>query len=245
MTDSHDFDELLRSWPYEVDSLSVRQVTCADGRDVLQMRVDMGVLQLELSGRPDGTRPDGFETFYDLLLSEARSYGSEMVLDDDQCSEVEREYIQYYQRRLCWLRLEEYDKAVQDADHTLALLDLCREYSPDEEWTLSHEQQRPFVLFHRTQAAALLNLDKSKPHAAIAEINKGLDQLRAVYEEFDAEDQYDDDEFVGRLRDFREALKSEYASGRTLNERLEAAVAAEEYELAAQLRDELAKRHKA
>ncbi len=243
MTDSHRFDELLQNWPYEVDTLGVRRVTCADGREVLQMRVDMGVLQLEQTGRPDGTHPDGFETFYDYLVEEARRYGDEMVLDDDQCGEVDREFIQFYQRRICWLRLEEYASAVRDADHTLALMDFCRKHSPDEEWTLSLEQQRPFVLFHRTQAAALLLLDSSKPHTAIAEISKGLDQMRSLFEEFDVEEQFDEDEFVRRLREFRKALRSEYESGRTLNERLEKAVAAEEYELAARLRDELAKRH--
>ena len=243
MTDSHQFDELLSNWPYEVDALGVRRVTCADDREVLQMRVDMGVLQLELEGRPDGTSPDGFVTFYDYLLGESQRYGDEMVLDDDQCNEVDREFIQFYQRRICWLRLQEYRSAVRDADHTLKLMDFCRKHSPDQEWTLSHEQQRPFVLFHRTQAAALLLLDESGPDTAISEINKGLDELRTVFEEFQVEDQYETDEFVARLREFREALRTEYEVGRTLNERLEDAVAAEEYELAARLRDELAKRH--
>lgn len=244
MTDSHQFDELLRNWPYEVDALGVRRVTCADDREVLQMRVDMGVLQLELEGRPDGTSPDGFVTFYDYLLGEFGRYGDEMVLDDDQCNEVDREFIQFYQRRICWLRLQEYHNAVRDAEHTLRLMDFCRKHSPDEEWTLSHEQQRPFVLFHRTQAAALLLIDESGPDTAISEINKGLDELRTVFEEFEVEDQYETDEFVARLQEFREALRTEYEVGRTLNERLEDAVAAEQYELAAQLRDELAKRRK-
>jgi len=244
MTDSHQFDELLKNWPYEIDSLGVRRVNCQDGREVLQMRVDMGVLQLELTGRPDGTRPDGFETFYDYLLGELQRYGDELVLSDSQCNEVDREFIQFYQRRICWLRLQDYESAVRDADHTLALMDFCRRHSPDEEWTISHEQQRPFVLFHRTQANALLQIDKVSPEIAIAEINLGLEKIQTVFEEFNAAEQFEEDEFVGRLREFREALRSEYEVGRTLDERLEDAVAAEEYELAAQLRDELAKRHR-
>lgn len=241
MSDSHHFDSLLRNWPYDVDALGVRRVTCADEREVLQMRVDMGVLQLELKGRPDGTSPEGFVTYYDYLLGESQRYGVEMVLNDDQCNEVDREFIQFYQRRICWLRLQEYNNAVQDADHTLKLMDFCRKHSPDEEWTLSHEQQRPFVLFHRTQASALLLLDEGGPDTAVAQINKGLEELRTVFEEFEVEDQYESDEFVARLREFREALRSEYAVGPTLKERLDDAVAAEDYELAARLRDELGK----
>lgn len=244
MNDSHRFDELLRNWPYQAEKLDVRRVTCADGRQVLQMRIDLGVLQLELQGRPDGTRPDGFETFYDYLLDESRRFGDEMVLNDHQCLEVNREFAQFDQRRICWLRLQEYEHVVGDCDHSLRLMDLCRRHSPDEEWMLSHEQHRPFVLFHRTQAVTLILLDENRPESAISEINHGLDQIRAVFEEFQAMDQFDEDEFVSRLREFREALATEYDIGRTLNQRLKDAVAAEEYELAAQLRDELAKREK-
>ena len=71
----------------------------------------------------------------------------------EQCREADREFVQYYHRRLCWLAMREFSKAMHDADHTLLLMDFCRDHSPDEEWTMSHEQYRPFVLFHRTQAA--------------------------------------------------------------------------------------------
>jgi protein-arginine kinase activator protein McsA len=47
---------------------------------------------------------------------------------------------------------------------------------------------------------------------------------------------------VQRLRELKESLREHYRVGRTLNERLEDAIAAEQYELAAQLRDEIAKR---
>jgi hypothetical protein len=62
-------DHLLQQWPYTFGEVSARVVVAADGRDVLQLRVDMGVLQMEATGRPDGTRPGGCETYYDYLLS--------------------------------------------------------------------------------------------------------------------------------------------------------------------------------
>ncbi|HRX81229.1 MAG TPA: DNA helicase UvrBC, partial [Pirellulaceae bacterium] len=60
MSHPEHLDELLRDWSYEPQALGVRIVTGSDGRDVLQMRIDMGVLQLEMEGRPDGARPKGF-----------------------------------------------------------------------------------------------------------------------------------------------------------------------------------------
>ena len=47
---------------------------------------------------------------------------------------------------------------------------------------------------------------------------------------------------VIRLIELRESLRSEYAVGQTLAEKLAEAVADEQYELAAQLRDELTRR---
>ena len=160
MARKENIDRILRDWPYDPQGISVRKKKGDDGRDVLQMRLDLGMLQLEATGRPDGTRPQGAETYLRLSRSAARVQpdGNEYVMTEDECEEADREFVQYYHRRICWLALREFHKAVADADHTLDMMDFCRDHSPDEQWTLSHEQYRPFVLFHRTQAAALAAL---------------------------------------------------------------------------------------
>ena len=88
--------------------------------------------------------------------------------------EIDREFVQYYHRRICWLALKEYHRAAEDADHTLKLMDFSTAHSPDENWSLMHEQYRPFVLFHRTQALALTELEETDPEKAVATIYKGL-----------------------------------------------------------------------
>jgi hypothetical protein len=238
--DKH-LDGLLRDWVFDPQNLSVRLVKGDDGRDVIQMRVDLGILQLETKGRPDGSRPNGANTFLEAMLEKERE-SSEFVMSEQECFEADREFVQFYHRRISWLRLQHYHRAAADADHTLALMDLCRDHSPDEEWTLSHEQYRPFVLFHRTQASALAALEESGPEQAVVEINEGLEVMREVFVEHEAEDQFEEDEMVVRLIQLRESLREEYSVGRTLKERLAEAVATEQYELAARLRDELARR---
>jgi len=229
-------DRLLQSWEFDPVGVNARVVRGGDGRKVIQMRIDMGVLQLETAGRPDGARPEGFETYYDYLMSQVLVEGDEYVLTEPDCIEVDREFVQFYHRRICWLQLNEFERAVEDADHTLGLMDLCRQHSPDEHWTLSHEQYRRFVLFHRTQAAALAQLNSGDgPEAAIHEINQGVDSINAFLEEFEVED-FEDDELLERLKEMREDLRQRYEVGRTLHEQLADAVASEQYELAARLR---------
>jgi hypothetical protein len=150
--------------------------------------------------------------------------------------------VQFYHRRICWLALREYRRAACDADHSLAFMDFVRKFSGDEEWTVSHEQYRPFVLFHRIQAGALAELEENGPEAAIGEVNRGLSRFRDLFEEYDALEKFDSDELVSRLIELKESMRTHYQVGRTLDEQLADAVAREEYELAAKLRDQLARR---
>ncbi|MCD0460718.1 UvrB/UvrC motif-containing protein [Roseiconus lacunae] len=235
-------DDLLKDWEFDPHTLNVRMVKGSDGRDVIQMRVDMGILQLETTERPDGETVEGHSSYL-LYLQEALLEKPEMVLEEEQCMEVDREFMQFYHRRICWLRLQYYNRAVMDADHTLRLMDVSERVSPDEEWTRSHEQYRPFVLFHRTQAAALGALeDDESGEEAVQAINSGLETIREFFTKHEAEEHFEEDELVVRLVELRETLRSEYEVGQTLREKLSAAVEQEQYELAAKLRDELNRR---
>jgi hypothetical protein len=242
MSRRKDIDDLLSEWPYEPGEVMARLVKAGNGREVVQMRVDMGVLQMECEGRPDGSKPEGAETYFDYLLAAVIREGDTFMLTAVQCAEVDREFVQFYHRRICWLALRKFRQATKDADHTLALMDFVKRHSPDEQWTLSHEQYRPFVLFHRVQAAALGALEENGAEAAIVEINSGLEKFRKIFEEFEVAEKFEEDELVRRLQELEKSLREHYHVERTLDERLAEAVATEQYELAAQLRDEIAKR---
>jgi len=239
-----DIDDVLRNWPYSPDEVRVRTVKAGEGREVLQMRVELGVLQLETTNRPDGQRPGGFDTYLDFLLAEELR-GDPLQLTEDQCLEIDREFMQYYHRRICWLQLGEYGRAVEDADHTLALMDFVQRHSPNEEWTFSHEKYRPLVLFHRTHAAARAVLEgPGGAEGAIGEINSGLQRIREFFENDErfAEVEFEKLEFVEQLMELRETLRNEFNVGKTLTERLNEAINTEDYEEAAKLRDELRRR---
>ncbi len=235
-------DRILKQWPYKPGDVEARITEGADGREVVQLRVDMGLLQMEVNGRPDGQRPGGAETYFDFLIAAAIAQGDGFELTEEQCSEADREFVQFYQRRICWLSLREYRRAVRDADHNLTFMDFCAKHSPSDEWTASHEQYRPFILFHRTQASALAEIDDGDAEKAIAELNRGLDRIREFYEQNDAGEKFEDDDLAERLTQLRETVRNEYHIDRTLEERLTEAIATEQYEEAAQIRDEIEKR---
>lgn len=242
MAKSRSLDDILRDWPFQPGVISARTVRAKGGREVLQMRVELGVLQMEMTGRPDGERPEGYDTYIDYLVQQALKADHKFELTEEQCIEIDREFNQFYHRRICWLALREFERAVQDADHTLRLMDFARDYAADAEWLLSHEQYRPFVLFHRTQAASLAQLEAAGAEAAIEEINRGLGRIKDVFDSVQGEEQFEQDEMVRQLRQLQDWLREYYEVGRTLSEQLTDAIDSEQYELAARLRDEIAKR---
>jgi hypothetical protein len=242
MAESQDLDAIFRQWPYQPGVISARLIRTGDGREVLQMRIEMGLLQMEVTGRPDGLQPHGLPTYLEWMRKQAEENGDAFELGEDQCLEIDREFTQFYHRRICCLALREFDRAIADADHTLALMDFVANHSPSDDWTASHERYRPFVVFHRVQAAAMATLERSGPEAAMEVLAGGLEQLRAIFVAADAAEQFEEDELVGQLRELKESLRKEYELGPTLAEQLADAVASEEYERAARLRDEIAKR---
>jgi hypothetical protein len=245
MAEQHDIDFIFRQWPFKPGVIAARLVRAGDGREVMQMRIEMGLLQMETAGRPDGEHPGGRDNCLEWLQSLADTQGEAFVINEAQCLEVDREFLQFYQRRICCLALRQFARAVADADYTLLLMDFVATHSTNSQWTLSHEQYRPFVIFHRIQASAMLSVEQSGAEAAIETINHGLDEMREIYARLGGEEQegqLEQDELISQLAVMKETLRQEYHVGKTLAEQLSDAIAAEQYERAARLRDEIAHR---
>ncbi|MDP6124316.1 MAG: hypothetical protein QGH20_01005, partial [Candidatus Latescibacteria bacterium] len=99
---SHDIGPILDGWEYRPDRPVVRRITGSDGRPKLQLRVDLGLLQMELSGRPDSRRPHGHETllsyYHHLRDAHEERHGNtdDFVLDADDCMKLQLESVQFY-----------------------------------------------------------------------------------------------------------------------------------------------------
>src|ERR1700743_2760018 len=52
-----DISQPMQGWAFEAGQVNVRLIRGNDGKPKLQLRLDLGLLQMELDGRPDGKRP--------------------------------------------------------------------------------------------------------------------------------------------------------------------------------------------
>jgi hypothetical protein len=271
-----DLTEILAEWPFQPGQINVRLIQGKDGDPRIQVRLDLGLLQMFVDGRPDGQRPEGFDSL--LELHEARidelrmasameagpdqeptEAGSLAGHDDDQdddedeeapelrvltpeeCRLIREEAVQYYHRYIALLVLEDYEGVARDTSRNLRVLDLLGEHAQTDEDRRSMEQNRPYVMMMRARALASMALRDEEPKAAAHAIEEGIEALRQYYSDQDAEELFEKSGEVEMLREMRQALvpKLPLSQRAELRQRLEAAIGAENYELAAILRDEL------
>ena len=132
---SKDITTLLEGWDYEPEEIIVRIVPGDDGRDKIQMRVDMGLLQMELDGRPDGTRPEGYESWLEYYEEQQRAHeaaqrDAPFALEDEDCFRLWREGVQYYQRYLSLWHLKMFDRCTRDTARNMRLFAFVRATCP-------------------------------------------------------------------------------------------------------------------
>jgi hypothetical protein len=244
-----DFDltPLLNQWPHEPGRINARRIIGADGSPKLQIRIDLGVLQMDITGRPDGKQPGGFESLLvqqqDRLERYTRESGTPdgFVLTADDCRALREEAVQYYHRYVGLFSIGDFAGVVRDTSRNLAVFDLCRDHGTTEADRTVLEQFRPQLIVMRVRSEGELAIQAGQPKQALAALDRGLNELRTLFDDTGRIEEYDSANEVQLLRGMRDALVPKLpASQRAeLQERLRAAIDAENYELAAILRDEL------
>ena len=60
-----DLSPLFEEWPFEPGQITVRVIEGIDGAPRIQVRLDLGLLQMQAHARPGGKRPHGFDSLLD------------------------------------------------------------------------------------------------------------------------------------------------------------------------------------
>jgi hypothetical protein len=245
---SDDLTHLLNSWPHQPGRINARRIMGTDGHPKLQIRIDLGVLQMEMEGRPDGVRPHGRDSLLDyhqdrLRQSEKSGEPSAagFVLTQEECRALREEAVQYYHRYVGLFALGDFTGVVRDTTRNLALFDLCRDFGESDSDRTILEQFRPAVLMMRSRSGAELALASGQPKHALTVLDRGINELRLAFQEAGRVDEFESANEVQLLRGMRDVLVPKLPASQKveLQERLRAALDAENYELAAILRDEL------
>ena len=244
-----DISTVLEGWEYKPNEISVRRVVGIDCRTKIQMRLELGLLQMEISGNPNGQRPQGKESWLEHYLSVIEEYRAEHGSDEgfrlnrEDCVKLALEATQYYYRYLSLMVLEEYDGVARDTARNLRVLDLVGQYAKDEQEKLSLDQFRPYILLMNTRARASICLQRKDYEAAMRCIEEGIRNIETFFEAYHQPELSQTSDELTFLRKWVTEIEQHRPLNlrERLQRRLEEAVEREDFEQAAQVRDMIQK----
>lgn len=251
---TEDLTALLESWRFNPndESKNIRVLRGLDGKAKIQVRVRCGIFQWEYEARPDGSTPYGYPTLLDFYrdsiehLQRQEGSGASMRLNKAQLAEINEEIMDYYQRRILFFRLGEYRRARDDAQHNLDLIDLIGDHAADRDAIVEHEKWRAFVTMDRTRAEALMAAERGDFIGCVETVEAGVEEIAGIFRTQGREDAIEESQEIAALKDLKAQLRETYDIPLTRKEILQnlreeqaKAIAEEDYERAARIRDEI------
>ena len=239
---SLDLNTLLQDWPHESGSIKVRKILGLDGREKLQLRIDLGILQMEMTGRPDGVRPHNCESllqYHQRRAARCEARGDTYELSTDQCSELQQEGIQYYHRYLSLFQINEFQAVIRDTQRNLDLFEFVSEHTDRDELAWTFQQFRPYVLMMNTRAKASIMLGDGRFGDAINEIERGRESIEEFFQNSNFPEMAQKSSEIAFLDEWLEEVTAKRPLSRLeiMQREMEVAIASELYERAAELRD--------
>jgi len=245
MNDSVDIRRILQSWPYDVEN-DARLTQGEDGREILQVRTPIGIEQYELDGRPDGIRPHGFEStleYYLQKLGEAKKNRNEnrFKLGQRECNELFSEGTLYYFRYVRLFQLKDWVRTQRDTARNLRVFDFIHRYARRSEDQQFLEKWRPYIIRVHSSAAAMIELEKHAYDTALRIAQNGVRQIEALDDLEDETFTFERARSLTALRELAAQIeRNRPLSGlEQLEHQLRRAIERQEFERAAQLRDQI------
>ena len=262
-----DISAVLEDWPFRPEEITARVIEGDDGERRIQLRLDLGLLQMCVDGRPDGRRIHDTQSWLayhqqrQVENDEANPDGAPYLLEPEDCAELLREGVQYYHRYLCFWHLEMYELCARDTKRNLQLFHFVREHARHDRDKLQFDQWRPYVTMMHARAVATPLVQLEQWDAAVNAVDAGIRGIERFLEEYDQLAKAPTVGELAFLRRWKKEIQAQFqpdapeSSGEgildaeeanddpleQLKKQLESAISDENYEEAARLRDELRK----
>ena len=237
-----DLNNLLADWPHEPGQVKARKIVGSDGREKVQLRIDLGLIQMEMDGRPDGLQPFGFESLLDYHRSRAKraaDNGQAYPLSESDLMGLQQESVQYYHRYLSLFQLRDYPNVVRDTRRNLEVFDFVAKHVDEEDARWAFEQFRPYVTMMHTRARASLEIQKGKVAQAIKIIETGKSDIERFYRAINQPEWIETSSELAFLNEWLSEVQGNLPLTpiEVMERDLQKAIADEAYERAAELRD--------
>ena len=162
------------------------------------------------------------------------------VKSDPETGEY-KEAIQFHHRYICFFQLELYEEVIQDADRNLDAIEMVDQYGPGDQMSWTLRQLTPQLLLMRTRAVSALSLAENDYEQAIRDVEEGIEALQTFIKDHMAGESPEQNSELQALQQWLEEVRGSrpLSQREKLEKELDEAVAKEDYERAAEVRDAL------
>lgn len=211
-------DEILNDLEFDVDH-PIKIVRMADGREVITVRPNpFTVSRMYTSGRPDGRKPYGKNSYYSHIQSRMEDYqdlhGSDegFELTPDEWRTLFDESYDRYTRYLLCAGIKRWHDVKRDTDTNLAVTNLAKKFAPPDIAWQSY-QYKGYMLMMNSIASAELSLMEDNQEKALNQVNEGIQRIgqfcgECLRENYGEAENITRERYLANLIEFRADLES-------------------------------------
>lgn len=197
----------------------VRILTIEDGREVVVVQPNaFTVSRIYATGRPDGTRPHGMDSYYQYYLGKLEKYEEDngkrdgFELTEEDWENMFEESFYRYTRYLLFSGIKRWQDVKRDTDTNLSVTNLAREFAPAAIAWRSY-QFKGYMIMMNCIAKAELSLQEDDSDAALQHIDLGIQQIgefcgECLREEHEDAENITRERYLSNLLEFRSDLES-------------------------------------
>ena len=190
---SQDIRPILAGWEFDPDRVQVRIIAGDDGPEKIQMRIDLGLMQMEVERPARRRAAAGLRVAAGVLRGREHAGGrrgrrrSRSGRKSARC--LMREGLQYYHRYLSAFHLERYDWSRGTPRGTSDSSPSSVKHAVRQRDRIEFDRYRPYVemMHHRARASQALRAGRS-PRGARARSTTGIKAIRRFLADYRQED---------------------------------------------------------
>lgn len=212
------FDRILEMLNLDADRpVSVLQIE--DGREVVVVQPNaFTISRIYATGRPDGMRPHGVDSYYDYFFAKLKDYEEEhgtregFQLESEEWEMLFEESFHRYTRYLLFAGIKRWKDVQRDTATNIAVTNLARQHAPSEIAWRSY-QYKGYMLMMHSIANAELSLQEDDAATALQHIDTGIQQIgefcgECLREEHGEAENITRERYLSNLIEFRSDLES-------------------------------------
>lgn len=212
------FDRILEMLNLDVDH-PVSVLKIEDGREVIVVQPNaFTISRIYATGRPDGTRPHGMDSYYDYFFAKLRTYEEQhgtregFQLESEEWQTLFEESFHRYTRYLLFAGIKRWKDVQRDTATNIAVTNLARQCAPSDVAWQSY-QYKGYMLMMHSIASAELSLQEDDAAAALQHIDAGIRQIgefcgECLREEHGEAENITRERYLSNLIEFRSDLEA-------------------------------------